>query len=524
MAVSSVFAYCWMLPDEFKNFGQSLIATTLFSNNILLAITSGYWQLASEFKPLLHTWSLGVEEQYYVFFPLMLLLVWKFCRKHIALLFLIVAALSLAATCWWTFRTPDLAFYILPTRAWELLAGALASHHLAHGRQLMLSPRMQKLFGGLGLVLIVASIFLVRAEAPGQQILVIFPVLGAVLIVLFGSDEGLVGYVLCNRFMVGVGLISYSCYLWHQPFLAFARVYRTSRPGSGLLLLLILSTFALSYASWRWIETPFRNRRNFSRQAIFKMALAGSLAFILCGFYLEKSYGVISRIYDVKKAPIAFLDKRVYNQRVFQYKKDRFESASKLKLLVLGNSFGRDFVNMTTENFNTQHVEIVYRDDIQQCIEPFESNLSKGLYQSADVIVFNSIDPHSSCIFSNISYAESHHKELFYIGGKQFGYNLNWIIRLAPAERPNQFNTLDPGTLAYESESVAAIPAAHYISLLAPVIKGDSIPITDGKGFLLSTDRVHVTKFGAIYFGQRSLVPSRYGDIVRKTSQTAPAH
>jgi peptidoglycan/LPS O-acetylase OafA/YrhL len=100
MAVSSAFAYAWLLPDELKNFGQSVIATTLFSNNILLALTSGYWSLASEFKPLLHTWSLGVEEQYYIIFPLFLMLGWRWFREKIVVVLSIIALLSLLAAIW----------------------------------------------------------------------------------------------------------------------------------------------------------------------------------------------------------------------------------------------------------------------------------------------------------------------------------------------------------------------------------------------------------------------------------------
>lgn len=144
MVTTIPFAYLWMMPDEFKNFGQSLVATSLFSNNILLAFTSDYWSLASIFKPLLHTWSLGVEEQFYVFFPPPVALLCKILPRHtlhvIAVLFLV----SLGTATWGVLHYSTVAFYILPTRAWELLAGTMAAYWLIDGAAPMHLARANK--------------------------------------------------------------------------------------------------------------------------------------------------------------------------------------------------------------------------------------------------------------------------------------------------------------------------------------------------------------------------------------------
>ncbi len=189
MAVTCIFAYAWMLPDELKNFGQSILATTLFSNNILLAITTNYWSLASEFKPLLHTWSLGAEEQYYVIFPLLMILGWKYFRKRMAVVFGLAALLSFAAANWGLFSKPEFTFYLLPTRAWEILIGALAAFYLIEKNRANIKYIWSELLGGIGLCLIVASVFLINSGDTSSGIFhLTAPTLGTALIILYALN------------------------------------------------------------------------------------------------------------------------------------------------------------------------------------------------------------------------------------------------------------------------------------------------------------------------------------------------
>lgn len=523
MAASSIFAYLWMLPDELKNFGESVVATTLFSNNLLLAFTSSYWSLASEFKPLLHTWSLGVEEQFYLLFPLLLIFCWAFLRKRIGLAFAVLAALSFVLACWGAYDSPDTSFYILPARAWELLAGAATGHYLCQREPLHAGNWKTHVLSLAGLLLLVVSVFVVPKDESTSQIFTVFPVIGTVLVILAASGENAVGRFLGSRVMVGVGLISYSCYLWHQPLLAFARVYSRNAPGALLRLLLVATAFVLSYFSWKFIEQPCRDHRKVPRNALFGTALAISLLFVVFGLFLNRSYGAISRIYDPRQIPISALDKRIYNERVMGDKLDHFSDSPKLKVLVLGDSRGRDYVNMTTETFDMHNIEIIYRDDFEDCIVPFESPVARDLYSAAQVIVIATWDPDSPCVKSNLAFASQTAKHLFFIGPKEFGSNLNWVIRLKHQELPDQYNQFLPETMELDRKMAATIPAENYISLLAPVIRGNTIPITDENGLLISTDRMHVTKFGAIYFGSKVLMHSRYGDILSRASQAAPA-
>lgn len=521
MAASSFFAYSWMMPDEFKNFGQSLIATSTFSNNILLAITSDYWSIASEFKPLLHTWSLGVEEQYYIIFPLLMIIFWAYFRNWTLFVLSVFFVISMISAVWGVVHVPTMAFYALPTRAWEILLGAFAAYFLAHNKIDVSAKNRNQVLSLIGVAMIIVPVFIFNQKYPSPGLTTLAPTVGVVLIILFALEGTLVHQFLSSRAMVGIGLISYSLYLWHQPLFALARVYLEEAPGTAVFVALIALAFALAYLTWRFVETPFRNRAIIGKGTVAIISVLGSLSFCVFGYYLNVSYGMAWRAFDAK-TNIQDVDKRFYNERAFLFKKDSFTSQSALKLLVIGNSFGRDFVNMTTETFDTRNIEIIYRDDISDCVVPYKNSLSATLFGSADIIVFASVY-RNDCISADISFLQEHSKNVFYIGTKNFGANLNWIIRLSPDKRPNQYNRLPEETIALEHDLESNAPRDNFISLLTPVVKDGLIPITDNSGRLLSADRVHVTKFGAIFFGEKALLSSRYGTILKAASNQRKA-
>ncbi len=513
IAATIPFAESWMMPDEFKNFGQSMVATTVFSNNILLAATSDYWSLASEFKPLLHTWSLGVEEQYYMIFPLILMLCWRLFRNRLIFILCAAFAVSLTTAVWGVTKFPAATFYLLPTRAWEILLGALVAYYHAHGKGVARAGAVSQSLSAIGVLLIVFSVFVFDENFPSPGLTTLAPTIGAVLIILFAFEGTITHRFLGSRAMVGVGLISYSLYLWHQPIFALARIYSPQPVGGGVFAILIVLCFAPAYLSWRFIEIPFRNKATVSRKTLVYVCALGSASAFAFGVYLNYSYGMLGRFFDAQTR-IEDIDKRFYNERVFHFKNDIFSSQAKLKVLVSGNSFGRDFVNMTTEVFDVHNVEIVYRDDLSSCILPHRSDMSDKLFYSADVIIFAS-DVKTECVSDDIKFAQSHGKEIFYIGTKDFGYNLNWLIRLPPDQRRNQYNQISDTVIADEANLSSNVPPEHFISLLSPVLKDGKIPVTDDSGRVLSTDRRHVTKYGAIFFGEKALLNSRYGAVIK---------
>ncbi len=220
------FAWMWMMPGQFKDFGQSFIAVSLFASNILFWNESGYFDAATEEKPFLHTWSLAVEEQYYMLFPIVLILLWRFGRQPVFYVVIgtAIASLLLSELSWRKF--PEANFYLAPTRAWELFAGSICAF-LQFGK----SQKTSNILSALGLTLIVFAIFFYDEFTPFPSLYALAPVGGTALIILFGTSGTWVARLLSTKPFVGIGLISYSAYLWHQPLFAFARI-RTIASGT----------------------------------------------------------------------------------------------------------------------------------------------------------------------------------------------------------------------------------------------------------------------------------------------------
>lgn len=273
------FAWLWLLPSDMKNFSQSLVAVSLFSSNILFWQESGYFAAAAESKPLLHTWSLAVEEQYYVLFPLFLLLCWRFGKNSVFWMIVFFAVISLALSEWGWRNEPTANFYLAPTRAWELLAGSIAAF-ITQKR----GVKANNILSLIGLVAILVSITIYDEQTPFPSLYALLPVAGVVLLILYGSSQTYAAKFLSNKIFVGLGLISYSAYLWHQPLFAFARVNSVSSPSTELMFVLSATSLALAYLSWRFIEAPFRNKNIIDKKIIFWAVGFFGAFFILVGF------------------------------------------------------------------------------------------------------------------------------------------------------------------------------------------------------------------------------------------------
>ncbi|MDP3693682.1 acyltransferase family protein [Bradyrhizobium sp.] len=284
--VTSVFAYLYFLPVELEDYARSLASAVGSVSNIYFAGTAGYFDAPAETKPLLHTWSLGVEEQFYFIVPLLMLLVWRAAPKHARSLFAVAAALSFAAAIAVSYRNTTFVFYLAPFRAWELALGALLAIRFFPAPQ---SEFWKNACGAVGMLLMLGAIFL---GSPSSLLLMIsLASIGATLVIA-SSETGAsaVGRLLSLRPVVFIGLISYSLYLWHWPLIVFQRTDQLLLPDSSGIaakLALVALSVGTAFLSWKFVEMPFRNARSASKGMVFGAAsMATASAVALCGLVL----------------------------------------------------------------------------------------------------------------------------------------------------------------------------------------------------------------------------------------------
>jgi peptidoglycan/LPS O-acetylase OafA/YrhL len=286
------FAWFWMLPNEFNDFSQSLVGVASFTSNILFWQESGYFAEPSELKPLLHTWSLSIEEQFYILYPLMLLVLYNFFSRGAFIIIGIFALLSLGFAQWASFAYPAANFYLLPSRAWELGVGAMVALWLnkyprlnttVNSKGSLDSPLVCEFAGVLGLMMIIYAIFVFDETLPFPSFWTLIPVLGTALIIIAADSNTIVGRMLSLRFLVGIGLISYSAYLWHQPLFAFARIRLIDGVPPWVFILLIVLNFGLAWGTWLIIEMPARKQLKLTGRQLLGRAFIGCMLVMIIG-------------------------------------------------------------------------------------------------------------------------------------------------------------------------------------------------------------------------------------------------
>ena len=311
LGFSFVAASLLFLPQDFQNFSQSLAAASLSLSNFLYWQEAGYFDGPAEIKPLLHTWSLAVEEQYYVVFPLMLWVFYHYGSHRFFVRLYIFGVLSFILSLWGVYNAPSATFYLIHTRAWELfLGGVLALRPLP----LFTYHRINDALALVGMGLIVFSVMFYDRFMPFPGAAALIPCFGAGLIIHCGRDEkSWLASVLSWKPFVFTGLISYSLYLWHWPLIIFAKYYLMRPLTAFEIFLIIVLSFGLSVFSWRFIEKPCRNQTFIhSRLSIFISAALLIAIAVSLGALGHLTKGLPQRLPKI----VAEMSSKAYEDRI----------------------------------------------------------------------------------------------------------------------------------------------------------------------------------------------------------------
>lgn len=289
-----VAAVLCFIPPHLEAFGESLLYQPILAANIYFWNQTGYFETASEFQPLLHTWSLAVEEQFYILLPLVLLPLIRLGRRAVRLALIAFIIISLGVSVYFSVRFPSFAFFMLPARIWELDMGVMLALISAKGFRF----RRANEFGSvLGVLLILSAYFLFDLNTPFPGYAALLPCLGAALII-FTNGGGLcrTGRVLSHPFAVGVGKISYPLYLWHWPVIVFLKYLWIEEPPFPVMAGSLLFSAGLAWMTFRWIETPIRTRKWLSgTKSLSLSALAFSGFIVASGWFFMKKEGLPDR-------------------------------------------------------------------------------------------------------------------------------------------------------------------------------------------------------------------------------------
>ncbi len=276
------FAWVYLLPNEFISYSKSIISTIFFGSNFYFHFSGLEYGTPSSFlKPFLHTWSLAIEEQFYIVFPIVIFFSLKFFKKNLTKILILLFVLSLLFAEWGSKNHPSSTFYFLHSRAWEVLAGSLLAYY-SQRKKNNLNYSYKKFLPCLGLVLIIYSFLFYKDEMFHPSFLTIIPVTGVALIIWFADKKDYITKLLSTKIFVSIGLISYSLYLYHYPLFSFARISGLISGDITKKIILVSLVIFFSISSYFLIEKPFRKKGSIS-----KRYLVSSISFfliIICSF------------------------------------------------------------------------------------------------------------------------------------------------------------------------------------------------------------------------------------------------
>ena len=379
--ISTVFAWFMFLPESLVNFSESVLSSIFFNSNHYFWFTGQkYGEETGLLVPLLHTWSLSIEEQFYIFFPIILLIIFRLNKKRLNLIISLMFIISFGLAIFAANRYPMFNFFILPTRGWELLAGSLIAGIKVFqiDKKKHNGKNLNKFLPTIGILLIIYSILFIDNPTFHPSYYTLVPILGSSLIIFFANNEEIICKSLSNKFFVSIGLISYSLYLWHYPVFSFFERNSFFLKNDFSKIILILITFILSFFSYVLVEKKFRGFKINSKK--FFIIILSFFAFLsIINFLIIKKDGFEERLNlsDLQKNFI--FNKKNYENYYLDDPINQKFNEQKKKLIVVGNSHGKDFYDILNSNNGIKKIfEIKYLNFSLECLQQYlEANTNR---------------------------------------------------------------------------------------------------------------------------------------------------
>lgn len=533
--VCAPFSYILMLPYQIIDFSESVIAAILFFSNFHFMMEGGYFAGPSAFKPLLHTWSLSVEEQFYIVFPIFLAFFWRFNIKTILIIMAATFLFSVVGAEIGAGFSSTMNFFFTPSRAFELLAGCFVAFALRRGplKRSALSEGLALL--GAGAIIISYAILGHWGNVPGFGALL--PTLGATLVILFAQRGTLVARFLSLRPIVFIGLISYSLYLWHWPIFVFARLAMGETPSPLVATGLAALSFAAATLSWRYIERPFRDPHRFGRGAIFRGSLIGAAGLGALAVVGLTERGFVNR-YPPQDRQLAAMKPSeigdIYTRRAFkQFEGAEFdEDPHTPNVLVIGDSYAMDYMNMAQAigeldraSYSTRHIHaycgIVFtekpieqnflpkeRAECQRTMPVFDNNILDRAAHADKIVLAASWRPWVVDLLpETLDKLRTYTNAKILIVGTKFFSNgpvLRELLTMQPEERALLRQPIPINRVLLNQKMREMFYEDDFIDFFGSICENDAYcPILTPDNMLISFDGVHLTLEGARYLGQK---------------------
>lgn len=494
-----LLGWFFMLPDDYENLSQSVIATNFFGNNILAAITTeDYWDVANEYKPLMHTWYVGVVMQFYMVYPILFFLARLFKKdSHRALLTMITTLAFVSLLVYFGTANATARFYYLPSRFFEFAFGGIVA--------LVYKPQEDRLFSKVFSYVCYAVLIVLLAVnneiIPNNVRLVAVVALSTVLLC---SQDILENKLTGNAVLAKIGAASYSIFIWHQIFLAFMRYSITSHFTFWIYALYLLGVAVVSWLSYRYIESTIN--KALASQTVKKVFYTITvLLFVAVTLFAGRIYLNAGVVRDIPELDVTMANKHrgmhaEYNSRVYQMNKP-FETGKK-HWLVLGNSFGRDFVNVILESPISNDVEVSYIS-----IPEYKEAMYKERFASADKVWLSILgldeelvtEVEATCLVNGFS-----PRNVIIVGEKNFGASNGQIYaKRHQSDYFQQVVNMEPG-FKEKNDRLKGLYGDRYLDLISYVINEDGkVRVFSDDNHYISADCGHLTQRGARFYGKK---------------------